>query len=210
MESVTQTKNYFGLQVRWLSLSTDFNQTSLIVAEALCALGVMSDLYQCNGMEDTDERLLRCPSKVPYFTDRLQANLYCFCHKRGECKVWCVSYIRTMKGEMHTRSYFDRQINCPSLLTDFNQICTDNGARVRSDRCYFSVTSLQWKARHIGNPIFLLLVKGPLLLSDVIQTCTVCGACVVSDKCDGSITSGLWKARYRRKTTPVSKSNALH
>lgn len=55
-----------------------------------------------------------------------------------------------METQIETISYFVLQVNCPSLLIDFNETCTTCNTSVESSMCVISVKSFLWKRRYSG------------------------------------------------------------
>jgi hypothetical protein len=87
------------------------------------------------GRRDASKKLLCTISKVPFFTDRSERNLYLLWRILRKLKVYISKVILRLEGEMLLRNYFLQLVKCPSLPTDRNEMytsCETNAPKVKS------------------------------------------------------------------------------
>jgi hypothetical protein len=73
---------------------------------------------------DASKKLHCTFSKVPFFIDRTERNLYHECRLLRKWYVNILKEVLRLEGEMHPRRYFVQSVKCSSLLTERNETTT--------------------------------------------------------------------------------------
>jgi hypothetical protein len=83
-------------------------------------------------------------SKVSFVTARFRPNLHWLWRMGRECHVWCWSHPAAVWGQIGRKNIFRPKVKCPSLLPDFDQICSVCGALRGSDTWCLSHPAGMW------------------------------------------------------------------